>query len=340
MAQPASFLDHLAQDWPPAHWQDVTVLIAISGGADSVALARGLHSLQPTAGDGRLILAHFNHRLRGPASDADESFVQSLAAQLNLPCRIGRATADLAATANDGLEAAARDARYEFLSATAGECGARYLVTAHTADDPAETVRFNILRGTGLAGLAGIPRIRPLTPATTILRPLLDITRAEVISYLASLGQPFCADESNQSFDFTRNRIRLQLLPLLERDFNPRVKSALLRLAQTADQADSFLQQQAETVLYTAARPIPSGVELDLKRLAHLHPTLIRHALTLIWHDQSWPLQDMSFDKWELLVTLCQAGHNNPPHPSTTLPGSVRAEIQSQALRLTRVPFV
>ncbi len=337
MGQPAShFLDKLTQAWPSEHWRDVTVLLAVSGGSDSVALARGLHSLQPPGCDGRLILAHFNHCLRGEASDADESFVQSLAAQLNLPCHIGRAASDLAVASSDGLEAAARDARYAFLATAAGEFGARYLVTAHTADDQAETILFNVLRGTGLAGLAGIPRHRPLTPATTIIRPLLDLTRADIISYLTFLGQPYRDDETNQSPDYTRNRIRLQLLPQLERDFNPRVKSALLRLAQTAAQADEFLEQQAEAALFAAARPISSGVELDLKRLSHLHPTIIRHALTLIWRDQSWPLQDMSFDKWESLVTLCQAGRDDTAPPSTMLPGSVRAELNAKTLRLTR----
>src|SRR5262249_48782964 len=147
---------------------------------------------------------------------------------------VGRASSDLTATASDGVEAAARQARYEFLAKTAHECGARYIATAHTADDQVETILFNVLRGTGLAGLAGIPRMRTLNESTTLIRPLLDFKRSEIISYLATLNQPYRDDETNQLLDYTRNRIRHDLIPILERDYNPRVRESLLRLAQAA----------------------------------------------------------------------------------------------------------
>ena len=334
----AAFESKLFSAWPPNHWRDLTVLVAVSGGADSVALLRALHALHCAApGEGRLIVAHFNHRLRGGASDADEIFVRSVADELSLNSTIGRTTTDLNQAAGDGLEAAARQARYNFLAQAASQHGARYIATAHTADDQVETILFNILRGTGLAGLAGIPRTRQLTDATTIIRPLLDFNRPEVLAYLAALDQSYCNDETNQLTDYTRNRIRHDLLPQLERDYNPRVRDSILRLSQAVSQADDFLSQQAEAALTSSARRISGGVELKLNRLAHLHPALIRQTLLLLWQEQRWPLQDMSFQKWETLVTICQNASSDAAYQRVeVLPGNIRLDSTTDSLSLTR----
>jgi tRNA(Ile)-lysidine synthase len=335
----ASFFESkLNITWPPDRWRDVTVLIAVSGGADSVALVRGLHVLHGAiGGDGHLLVAHFNHCLRGAASDADEAFVRSLAEQLGLRCIVGRAATDLNDASGDGLEAAARQARYDFLARAAGQLGARYVATAHTADDQVETVLFNILRGTGLSGLAGIPRTRQLTEATTIIRPILDFKRADILDYLAALGQSYCDDETNQLTDYTRNRIRHDLLPQLERDYNPRVRDSLLRLSQAAAKADDFLSQQAKAVFGSAARRITGGVEIELKRLIHLHPAIIRQMLFLAWQDQNWPLQDMSFEKWERLAAVCRPVFSSENDKRADfLPGGVRIDRTADSLRLTR----
>jgi tRNA(Ile)-lysidine synthase len=328
----------LAIAWPLDRWRDVTVVVAVSGGADSVALARGLFALHGTGGDGRLVLAHFNHRLRGVESDGDEAFVCQLAEQLGLAIVVGGAERDLAAGGSgEGVEGAARQARYEFLAGAAGQCGARYIATAHTADDHVETVLFNILRGTGLAGVAGIPRIRALEETTTIVRPLLDVTRAEVVDYLQELGQPYRDDSSNRAVAYTRNRIRLELLPLLERDYNPRVRESLLRLAQIAGQSEDFLGQQAEAVLGACARRCAGGIEFDLKRMAHLHPAVIRQALQIAWREQGWPLQDMSYEKWEGLgAMIVNAERVNGSVSAQTFPGGVRVERSGDLLRVTR----
>ena len=328
----------LAASWPLERWRDVTVLIAVSGGADSVALARALAELH-RGGEGRLILAHFNHRLRGAESDADQAFVESLANQLGLEFVIGSAPESppisfaLSPTQpQQTAEAALRDLRYAFLMQAANQTGARYVVTAHTADDQIETVLHNILRGTGLAGLAGTPKLRQLTPATTLIRLLLDTTRAELLDYLRSLNQPFRDDSSNRLLDYTRNRIRHELLPLLERDFNPSVRDALLRLARIAGQTDELLDQQAESLLHFAVRGLPSGVELDVAKFEGIHSVLVRQVLLLIWQRQSWPLQDMSAERWEQLLALARA----PAPPPQMFPGGIRAENQGGVLRLSR----
>lgn len=333
----SALLRKLAIAWPRERWRDVTVLVAVSGGADSVALAQGLCALHP-AGAGKLVLAHFNHRLRGAESDGDEAFVRLLAEQHGLAAVVGRAAGDLAAGGSgEGLEGAARQARYAFLAKVAGECGARYIATAHTADDQVETVLFNVLRGTGLAGLAGIPRIRTLEATATIVRPLLDVARVEVLEFLNAIGQPWREDSTNCGADYTRNRIRLELLPVLEREFNPRVRESLLRLSQIAGQAEDFLEQQAEAVLGACARRCAGGIEFDVKRMAHLHPVLVRQALQIAWREQGWPMQDMSYEKWEgLLALIVNSDRTNGQLSPQVLPGGVRVERRGEFLKMTR----
>ena len=152
------------------------VLVAVSGGADSVALLTALVRLQKPV-ESVLIVGHYNHRWRGEESDEDARFVRELAKQYGIGFELDCAPQTREkSTAN---EASAREARYRFLQQTAERRGARYLATAHTADDQAETVLHRVLRGTGIAGLAGIPRTRVLSPAVTLIRPLLAYRRAE-----------------------------------------------------------------------------------------------------------------------------------------------------------------
>ena len=209
-------------------WRDVTVMVAVSGGADSVALLLALRAITQQVA-GQLVVAHFNHRLRGAESDGDERFVRQLCQHAEIGCTVAHADGALAST-GDGVEAAARQQRYEFLRAAANHRGARYVVTAHTADDQAETVLHRVVRGTGLAGLSGIPISRRLSEMTTIIRPLLSARRSAVLAYLHDRQQPFREDSSNELVVFTRNRIRHQLLPLLEQQFNPQVVPSLLHL--------------------------------------------------------------------------------------------------------------
>ena len=143
-------------------------------------------------GRGMLYVAHLNHGMRGSAADADEDWVRSLCERRNLPLDVAKLDVSaVAAEQGDGWEAAARSARYDFLRAAAERIGGRFVVTAHTADDQAETVLHRILRGTGIEGLAGIARARPLTPGIALVRPMLDIKRRDVIAYLAAIGQDY-----------------------------------------------------------------------------------------------------------------------------------------------------
>jgi tRNA(Ile)-lysidine synthase len=376
---PQSLPTKLAQAWPPSKWAEVTVLVAVSGGPDSVALLRAMAALK-TSGPGKLLVAHYNHRWRQAESDADEQFVRDLADQLGLqvlveraparpelaqpastataapvtggpatviPASSVRATAAPATTAlvsgvpatvptvpRPTSEESAREARYAFFSRAAHQVGARYVALAHTADDQVETVLHHLFRGTGLAGLAGMPRARPLDEATALVRPLLDVWRAEVLAYLEACGQPYREDRTNVQLEFRRNWLRHKLLPQVEQQYGPHVRQAILQLAFIARQTDDYLAQQAEDWLQTASRTVPEGVELHIS--PDVPPPVLHAAVSLLWKRQGWPLQDFSFEKWSQLIAVVRDARRKSP-TSWDLPGGVHADWAAPVLRLTRL---
>jgi tRNA(Ile)-lysidine synthase len=316
---------------PPDDWQDVAVLVAVSGGADSVALLRGLHSIRG-AGNGRLVVAHFNHELRDEAA-ADERFVEELAAQLGLECVAGRANRPAhEPRPTSRLEESARHARYEFLRATAVEIGARYVATAHTADDQAETVLHRILRGTGMAGLRGMRRTRTLLEGVSLIRPLLNVRRAELTAYLAELGQTFREDATNAERRFTRNRLRHELLPHLAEQYNTNVVDALLRLSRLAGEAQDVIDDMVAELLRRCVRSDSNRLIVEVTELTKRPRNLVRELLVVAWRRQGWPEQAMGFAEWELLADLVLA----PDMAVRSLPGGVRVERQADVLVLER----
>ena len=209
--------------------------IAVSGGADSVALLRLLEILRDRLGIAMLVV-HFNHKLRGAESDADAEFVAKLAQARGLECIVGFEDVAAAAAAHKwNLEDAARRLRYTFFERLVAEGRATRIVVAHTGDDQAETVLAHILRGTGPAGLAGI---YPMVCA--VVRPLLGVRREELRKYLRRLGQSWREDATNRDLSKQRARIRERLLPLLERDFSPRAVDRLAGLAGLAREEQVF----------------------------------------------------------------------------------------------------
>ncbi len=329
------FESKLAAGWLPEVWRDVTVLIAVSGGPDSVALLRALVAIQRRENsDGRLVVAHFNHQLRGASSDGDEAFVRELSRSLELACHVGRGSVqERAAECGDGIEAAARETRYEFLTSTAGQVGARYVVKGHTADDQAETILHRIVRGTGVAGLAGMPRVRALSPATTLLRPLLDFRRAEIIAYLNDLGQEFRIDATNVDPSLTRSRLRHDLLPRLAADYNPQVVDALLRLGTLAGEAQSIIDACTAELFDRHAVIRNDRVEMDCRQLSAEPRYLVRELFAKIWREQRWPLQAMGFAQWDELATLALAHHDIPRQ---MFPGPIIVERHGDRLVFNR----
>jgi tRNA(Ile)-lysidine synthase len=310
----------------------LTVIVCVSAGADSVALLRGLARIRST-GPGKLVVAHFNHGLRGTASNADESFTRALCDGLELPLEVGSPLTPLTEGAVTS-EATCRTARYAFFEEVAKEQGARFVVTAHTADDQAETILHRIVRGTGVGGLSGIPRTRPLTTGITMLRPLLAFARNDIIEFLNSLPQQFREDESNRELRFTRNRIRAELLPELTRDYNPQVRHALLRLGSLAADSQLVLQSLCGDVLDRCVTLRgPDRVQIGCQPLAAFPTAVLREVLIALWKNLNWPQQEMGFDHWNQLAEMLQNGQTGKQQ---TLPGKIVATRHEMNLQLTR----
>jgi tRNA(Ile)-lysidine synthase len=237
--------------------------IGVSGGADSVALLRLFVELRQVVGIVPCVV-HFNHELRGKASDADEKFVAKLAAQQDLEYFVARENVTgKAKRERANLEDAARRARYAYFERLVKEGRMSRLAVAHTADDQAETVLAHMLRGTGLAGLGGIH-----PEAGSVFRPLLDVRRAELRDYLRSKRQTWREDATNQDVTRTRARIRKKLLPLLQKDFQPAVVEHLCQLAELAREDNAHLENHAELRLSALSQERDAGISIPVRDIA------------------------------------------------------------------------
>ena len=212
-------------------FDDKTIVVAVSGGADSVSLLLALDELKKANKiDARIVAAHFNHRLRGDESDADEAFLRELASETKIELAVGHSTLSI----KTNIEQNARVERYDFLQRTAANLKAVAVLTAHTVDDQAETFLLNLIRGSGLQGLSAMSPIRRLStaePDVALVRPLLAwARRSDTEAYCHELGVKFRSDTMNEDESFARVRVRKILIPLLK-DFNPKIVE---RLAETA----------------------------------------------------------------------------------------------------------
>lgn len=211
------------------------VVVAVSGGSDSIALAQILHNLNRGRGLGlKIVVAHLNHKLRRQESDGDAEYVKRFARTLALPFRLKNV--DISRVSRDAglsIEEAARVERYKFLESCAVESGAGLVAAGHTADDDVETVMHRIIRGAGIHGLCGINPERSISPGSDIvlIRPILHLWKSDVLRYLEDLNIPFRMDSSNTEKVHMRNRIRLDLLPLLEKGYNRQIKHSLANLS-------------------------------------------------------------------------------------------------------------
>jgi tRNA(Ile)-lysidine synthase len=268
------------------------VLAAVSGGADSIALLHFLAAERTRTGHpASLSVGHVNHGLRGSDSDEDAAFVMRLSHRLGLPCfeetlpagalRPGRtappdAGVEASSTSGGTLapEDAARRLRYEALGRLATRAGASVIATGHTADDQAETVLFRMARGAGPRGLAGMAS-RAKVHGVRVIRPLLDVSREQVLAYLARHGIPHREDASNANLGAARNYLRHEILPRLER-LNPGIRGALLRQSDLFREVDGYLEAEARRVLPLVTEAAEEGkIVLDARRLVS-YPKLLR----------------------------------------------------------------
>ncbi|MFH0909740.1 MAG: tRNA lysidine(34) synthetase TilS [bacterium] len=256
------------------------VLVGVSGGADSVALLHALHFLRKRLGL-RLSVAHLHHGIRGKAADRDETWVRDLAWRLGLPFVSERTDVPaLARRRGISIEMAAREARYAFFARAIRSTGASVLATAHTADDQAETVLLRLLRGAGGQGLGGMA-YRADRDGVTVIRPMLDVTHAEAVRFLYRHRRTWREDASNRDTDFLRNRVRHELLPLLEKHFNPQIRRALQRTASILREENEWVDALVRRALTTCAAR-EAKASLRVKALRKL-PLAIRRRLIVHW---------------------------------------------------------
>jgi tRNA(Ile)-lysidine synthase len=349
------------------------VVVGVSGGADSVCLLHVLAKWQKGLGI-KLHVAHLNHQLRGVESEADAKYVSKLAGSLGIPITIDRQ--DVAAyriERNISVEEAGRELRYAFLARVAREVGANRIAVGHTRDDQVETILMHILRGTGITGLCGLAPCSPMAydsqgmslPASPlslrakrsnllVIRPLLDVTREETTSYCQEHQLDPRIDSSNRSLSFFRNRLRLQLLPLL-RQYNPSLDQALLRLADVAKEDNAFIEQQASELWNEVARQDNNAIYLDRKQIASLPIALQRQLLRAAVTKLAGDIRDIEASHIEAARSLlnkpvgkrislphgfiCQGGYDElvvastakqsqlPPCPFPPLPGEFSLKV-------------
>jgi tRNA(Ile)-lysidine synthase len=207
-----------------------------------------------------------------------------------------------------------------------------WVATGHTASDQAETVLGRLLRGTGVQGLRGIAPRRPLTPEITLVRPLLRITREQVLAFLDVLKQPFREDSSNADVRRTRNRIRHELLPLLAEHYNPAIVSLLAGLAVQMDEVFADEEQAVDRLLAQAERPRANDIlVLDAKTLETASRQHVRALFRRIWAREGWPVDAMVFDAWERVAGLVFGEQT-----ALDLPGGVRAQRRREVIQLSR----
>ncbi len=308
--------------------QDDAVVVGVSGGPDSTALLHLLLGLNRDLGWRlRLHIAHLNHGLREDEAEKDAAFVRAAADSLSIPCTIDkRDVAKVASEETGGVEEIGRRERYLFFERVCLKVGARIVAVGHHADDNAETILHRILRGTGLRGLAGIPRSRPLAPEsdTKIIRPLLGITRKALRAYLADEGIAFREDRTNASNEPMRNRLRNIVLPQIEAEVNPQVREALTRLGEQAQWLQEYLletvQRTFETLIISRT---DQNLVLNADALSRKSRIVQTELVRLAYRSFGLGEQDLSFSH---LVSSLELIADPGSGRQTQLPGGMTIE--------------
>jgi tRNA(Ile)-lysidine synthase len=296
------------------------VLVAVSGGQDSVALL-GLLGELPPGSCGGLVVAHYNHGLRAEA-DAEEEFVAQLAAGMGYEAITDRG--DVGRYADEeglNLEAAARELRYDFLQEAAKQTGCNSIAVGHTASDVAETLLMNLLRGAGLDGLASISPVHG-----EIIRPLVYLSRRQTAEYCRARGLDFCTDASNADTEnYQRNHIRHHLLPALERDYGPGVEQALLRMALAARSELEWTESHVRSALGNSRSDEDAPVALRVSAAAELPVGLLNRVLRMAMSDAGLDVRAL---RWEHQEGMAKLIYGEAGRAQIDLPGGLIARRQ------------
>ena len=329
MIAPDSIVAATAQALSPAIVAGGCV-VAVSGGPDSVGLLHAMidvfRSQQSSA---PLIVAHMNHGLRGLESDGDEEFVRTLfdhlarqpaSPRVQLACtRVN--VSEHAGSPKQNIESLARNLRYAWLADQARAHAVSHVLTAHTLNDQAETTLFHILRGTGIQGLRGMRSVRRLQPGIFLVRPWLALEKSVVLAYLKDQGLEFRIDSSNLDRRLSRNRIRHDLLPKLQAEYNGRIIDALAGLGRHAAHASRLLDLQAKRTLKRVEKPrVDSLLIFDRHDLQQLPLEALQAFYVHVWRREDWPRGHMGSRTWERLARWTHGARS-----ALDLPDGIRA---------------
>ena len=272
------------------------VLVGVSGGPDSVCLLHILHQLKASLGI-KLYIAHLNHMLRGASSDEDARYVEKLGRSLKISVTIEAVDIDSYRKEHKlSLEEAARDVRYDFFARTAKSAGAECVALGHTEDDQVETVLMHLVRGSGLGGLRGMSPITDMHPCgrgkLRVIRPLLEVTKKETEDYCSAYNLRPRMDFTNSSLDYTRNRFRHELVPML-REANSNIGAAIRRMTHSVADDLSFIEGEVEKVWNDAVCVNPIGITINTASVLALHPALQSHLLRRVLSESLGDLVDI-----------------------------------------------
>ncbi len=297
--------------------QGCTVLCGVSGGADSMAMLCALLELQGTLGIGEVVAAHLNHCLRGAESDRDEEFVRAFAHARDIRFFSARADVNAAVSqTKEGVEQAARRLRYDFFELTAAQTGATRIATAHTADDNLETVLMNLCRGAGVDGLCGIPPVRG-----NIVRPLLEVSREQVLDFLSGAGVTYIEDSSNSDTAYTRNLLRHRVVPVLK-SRNPSLCRTVSSMVKLLRRDADYLSAQTQQAFDGIAEISPDGVSVRVRALCALHPAISSGVCRLLYEAAGGAPGALSYRHTETLLALA---HSGGPSDRICLPSGMTA---------------
>lgn len=305
------------------------VLVGVSGGPDSMALLHILARLAPRWGL-TLGVAHLNHGLRKGDAEQDAQFVADHCRRLKLPCYVQRS--DVAAMQKQqkiSMEMAGRRARYDFFRQVAQAENFDRIALGHHADDNAELILMNLMRGSGPLGMGGIPPVR----GRLLVRPLIRLRRDEIIYFVTQNRIEYRRDSSNTDTRFLRNRIRHQLLPQLASSYNPKITDALNRFARVARDEEDWFDRQVESLFADVAQTAPDGVALSIAGLSKIHVALQRRVLRHAVHHIKGDLKKIALHHIDVLHHMIQTGS---PDAHADLPGGLAARREDRRLVIRR----
>lgn len=301
---------------------DQHYLLAVSGGADSLALAHACAVLAQQ-GWGHYSVCHVEHGLRAAESLRDMELVKQFCRQYKLPCYVEQVDVlSLAEAEHLSLEEAARNLRYAVLRRTASAVGAKMIVTAHHRGDQAETVLIKLLRGAGLDGLAGMRSCQ-----NDIIRPLLAVDRSELVDYCRLTGTEYCTDSTNADTVYTRNRVRLLLLPLLQKQFNPDIIPTLARTANLLAQDANCLTQLADELYIQSAQIKADSISFSAAVLMQQPAALRQRLLRRAYFDLGG--KELSYERTLALESLCSSRRGGK---LVQLPGKIAAVYKKRQI--------